>query len=113
PAEWTEFEQHSVAGRWRSATASGPTRRIVPTSTHVFAARCSEWTPLNSRAWCGLRKIRPVCWTTHRLLDEARQKGWKGEVLGLQTMLGHFAGKNAQLERLHAHSPRRSDLFEG
>jgi hypothetical protein len=41
---------------------------------------------------------------THRLLDEARQKGWEGEVLGLQTMLGHIAEKKAQVERLHAHA---------
>jgi hypothetical protein len=41
---------------------------------------------------------------THRLLDEARQKGWEGEVLGLEAMLGHIADKKAQAERLHAHA---------
>lgn len=37
---------------------------------------------------------------TRRLLDEARQKGWEGEVLGLETTLGHIADKKAQAERL-------------
>ena len=39
---------------------------------------------------------------THRLLDEARKKGWEGEVLGLETMLGHIADKKVQVERLQA-----------
>jgi len=39
---------------------------------------------------------------THRLLDEARKKGWEGEVLGLESMLVHVADKKTQVDRLHA-----------
>jgi hypothetical protein len=36
----------------------------------------------------------------HRLLDEARQKGWEGEVLGLETTLSHIGEKRARAERI-------------
>jgi hypothetical protein len=42
---------------------------------------------------------------TRRFLGEARQKGWEGEVLGLEIVLGHIAGKKAQAERLRANAP--------
>ena len=42
---------------------------------------------------------------THRFLDEARQKGWEGEVLGLETTLGHSQEKRAQAERISVDYP--------
>ena len=42
---------------------------------------------------------------THRFLDEARQKGWEGEVLDLETTLGHSQEKRAQAERISVDYP--------
>jgi len=36
---------------------------------------------------------------THRLLAEAREHGWEGEVAGLETTLIHITDKRAQAER--------------
>jgi hypothetical protein len=42
----------SVAGRWRSATASDLTILTVRTSMPVFAVPCCAWTRTNFHVWC-------------------------------------------------------------
>ena len=39
---------------------------------------------------------------THRLLAEARERGWDGEAAGLETTLLHIADKKAQAQRVQA-----------
>jgi hypothetical protein len=41
---------------------------------------------------------------THRLLAEARERGWDGEAAGLQTTLQHITEKKAQVDRIQATS---------
>jgi hypothetical protein len=41
---------------------------------------------------------------THRLLAEARERGWDGEAAGLETTLQHITEKKAQVERVQATS---------
>jgi hypothetical protein len=39
---------------------------------------------------------------THRLLAEARQKGWEGEAAGLEETLHHIADKKTHVQRVQA-----------
>jgi integrase len=99
PAEWIEFEQHFRRRKMALGDCFRPYETDCP---HEHACvRC----PMLRMDPVQFPRLVLIAEDTHRLLDEARQKGWEGEVLGLQTMLGHLADKKAQVERLHAHSP--------
>ena len=97
-AEWTEFEQHFRRRKMALGDCFRPYETDCP---HKHACVCC---PMLRMDPAQLPRLVLTEEDTHRLLDEARQKGWEGEVLGLQTMLSHIADKKAQVVWLHAHS---------
>ena len=95
-AEWTEFEQHFRRRKMALGDCYRPYGTDCP---HEHACvRC----PMLRMDPNQLPRLVLIEQDTNRLLDEARKKGWEGEVIGLETMLGHVADKKAQVDRLHA-----------
>jgi hypothetical protein len=94
PAEWTEFEQHFRRRKMALGDCFRPYDTDCP---HEHACiRC----PMLRMDPNQLPRLVLIEQDTHRLLDEARQKGWEGEVLGLETTLSHIEEKRAQAERI-------------
>jgi integrase len=93
-AEWADFEQHFR----RRRLALGDCYRPYGTDcAHEHACiRC----PMMRMDPNELPRLRQIEADTHRLLAEARTKGWDGEVSALETTLLHIAEKAQQVERL-------------
>jgi integrase len=104
-AEWREFEQHFR----RRKLALGDCYRPYGTDCpHEHACvRC----PMLRMDPAQLPRLLSIEQDTHRLLAEARAKGWDGEVLGLETTLHHIAEKKAQAQRLQATSNSRQVVW--
>ncbi len=97
-AEWTEFEQHFRRRKMALGDCYRPYGTDCP---HEHACvRC----PMLRMDPAQLPRLVEIEQDTHRLLAEARERGWDGEAAGLETTLQHITEKKAQVERIQATS---------
>jgi integrase len=95
-AEWTEFEQHF---RKRKLALGDCYRPYGSECPHEHACvRC----PMLRMDPEQLPRLIAIEQDTQRLLAEARDKGWEGEVSGLETTLLHIKDKKMQVDRIKA-----------
>lgn len=95
-AEWTEFAQHFRRRRMALGDCYRPYGTDCP---HEHACvRC----PMLRMDPMQLPRLLQIEADTHRLLGEARRKGWEGEAAGLETTLVHIKDKRLQAERSKA-----------
>ncbi len=92
-AEWAEFEQHFRRRRMALGDCYRPYGTDCP---HEHACvRC----PMLRMDAAQLPRLLQIEKDTHRLLKEARSKGWEGEAAGLETTLVHIKDKRTQVDR--------------
>jgi hypothetical protein len=97
-AEWAEFEQHFRRRKMALGDCYRPYGTDCP---HEHACvRC----PMLRMDPAQLPRLVEIEQDTHRLLAEARERGWDGEAAGLETTLQHITEKKAQVERIQATS---------
>lgn len=93
-AEWAEFARHFRRRRMALGDCYRPYGTDCP---HEHACvRC----PMLRMDVGQLPRLVEIEADTHRLLDEAKRRGWEGEAAGLETTLVHIKDKKAQVERL-------------
>jgi integrase len=93
-AEWSEFARHFRRRKMALGDCYRPYGTDCP---HEHACvRC----PMLRMDVEQLPRLIQIEADTHRLLDEAKRKGWEGEAAGLETTLVHIKDKKAQVERL-------------
>jgi len=96
--EWDGFQQHFRRRRMALGDCYRPYGSDCP---HEHACvRC----PMLRMDPTQLPRLLQIEHDTHRLLAEAKEKGWEGEAAGLEETLHHIADKKAQVQRLQANS---------
>ncbi len=94
--EWADFAQHFRRRKMALGDCYRPYGTDCP---HEHACvRC----PMLRMDPAQLPRLAQIEQDTHRLLDEARERGWDGEAAGLETTLLHIADKKVQVERVRA-----------
>lgn len=97
--EWAPFEQHFRRRKMALGDCYRPYQTPCP---HEHACvRC----PMLRMDPTQLPRLVQIEADIHRLLDEAREHGWDGEVQGLEVTVQAIAEKKGQVERLHPLAP--------
>jgi Phage integrase family len=92
-AEWAEFEQHFT---FRKVALGNCHRPYGTPCIHEHACiRC----PMLRVDPAQVPRLLTIETNTNDRLDEARQMGWRGEVVALEETLHHIGDKKQQVER--------------